>query len=414
MSILIIQRFFKWGGLILGPILWYVASITTSPVPAGILLLLGLLLLLISALLIHQFFRKNTSQIVKELEIETWPAVSDGSHNSNTDLVFWKGAFYLIHASSPFHLASTKCRLIIRRSEDAREWEEIAVLTGTARDIRDPKFLPLGDTLFLYVMLNETLNPEPFTSMFTSSRDGKKWESLRSTGHEGWLFWRPKSRDGKTWYLPAYWWEHGKSALFRTKDGISWDYVSEIYSGGRNDETAIEFLKNGDMIMTARLEYSENIFGDTRGCTQISTASHPYDTWRECTKSYVTRLDGPALFPYHGRVFAVGRYQPKTQGFIKRQGSAFTIKRTALFEVTKKGLIYLSDLPSAGDTSYAGFVIRDNTLYTCYYTSRIDRDYIWIEGMLGPSEIRVAKIDLTKLEALANEKSQTGRDSEKT
>ena len=67
------------------------------------------------------------------------------------------------------------------------------------------------------------------------------------------------------------------------------------------------------------------------------------------------------------------------------------------------GLVYLTDLPSAGDTAYTGVVLQDNQAYICYYTSELQKDYPWIIGMLEPSRIHMAKVDLSKLEALAEE-----------
>src|SRR3989304_544797 len=76
-------------------------------------------------------------------------------------------------------------------------------------------------------------------------------------------------------------------------------------------------------------------------------------------------------------------------------------KRTSLFLVKEDGLVYLSDLPSAGDTAYAGVAILGNDAYVCYYTSRIDRDYPWVAGMIGATDIRMAKISLASLAAVA-------------
>jgi hypothetical protein len=50
-----------------------------------------------------------------------------------------------------------------------------------------------------------------------------------------------------------------------------------------------------------------------------------------------------------------------------------------------------------------GVVIAGDTAYISYYTSPIDRDYSWILGMLTPSAVRMAKVDLLALEALANQ-----------
>jgi len=63
--------------------------------------------------------------------------------------------------------------------------------------------------------------------------------------------------------------------------------------------------------------------------------------------------------------------------------------------------VHLSDLPSAGDTSYAGVVRRDGHLYVDYYTSRIDRDFPWLLGMFLPSEVRMARIPVASLLALS-------------
>jgi hypothetical protein len=40
-------------------------------------------------------------------------------------------------------------------------------------------------------------------------------------------------------------------------------------------------------------------------------------------------------------------------------------------------------------------------MYACYYTSRVDRDWPWIIGMLSPSDIVMVKVDLPSMAALA-------------
>jgi hypothetical protein len=71
--------------------------------------------------------------------------------------------------------------------------------------------------------------------------------------------------------------------------------------------------------------------------------------------------------------------------------------------VRESGLAYLTDLRSAGDTSYVGLVMDGDTAYASYYTSPIGRDYAWILGMLSPSSVRIAQMDLKTLEPLADE-----------
>ena len=344
--------------------------------------------------------RPNAAYINPRLKMESWGIVADGAHNSNTDLIYWNDSFYLVHQASPAHFGSERSKLIVRKSADAHHWKAVAEFRVPGEELRDPKFAAIGSRLFLYALRNRAWNPEPYTTVYTSSQDGSSWGPLVHVQPEGWLFWHPETLDSITWYVPAYWHEHGKSILLRTSDGMSWSVVSQIYAGDRNDETAIEFLPDGRMIATGRLEGSDSIFGDARAATLIATASPPYNNW-VYTKSRVTRLDGPRLFRYDGQIFAVGRYQPGRAAPLSKQGSIFSKKRTSLFLVKEDGLTYLSDLPSAGDTSYAGAAILGDKVYVCYYTSPIDRDYPWILGMLNATDVRMARISLPSLATVA-------------
>ncbi len=369
---------------------------------AGILLLA--LVLSLGILFAYWYVRPNRSLVAESLEMESWAAVSDGAHNSNTDMIYWRDAFYLIHASSPWHFASEKCKLVVWKSSDARDWERVSELWAGGEDIRDPKFAAIGERLFVYALKNDVFTAEPYSTVYSTSEDGQTWTPFADIEAEfdGWLFWRPKTADGETWYVPVYWHEHDESLLLKSTDGEHWTWVSRIYRGERNDETAIEFLPDGRLIATARLEVSDNILGDNRASTLIAVAKAPFEHW-SVAKCQVTRLDGPYLFSYNGRVYAAGRYQPGERGFFSGLGSIFSRKRTSLFLVEEDGLTYLSDLPSAGDTSYTGVVMRDDEVYVSYYTSDVERDYSWILGMVTPSDVRVAKIDLPSLETLGRQ-----------
>jgi hypothetical protein len=354
--------------------------------------------------------RRNKAFIHPGLEIETWDAVADGAHNSNTDLVHFGGSFCLAHQTSPWHFGSEDSRLILRRSPDARWWEKVAEFQVPGEELRDPKFAVIGGRLFLYALRNRAWEPEPYTTVFSTSEDGASWGPLVDVRPEGWLFWSPKTVDSTTWYVPAYWREHGKSILLKSSDGVNWSKVSEIYEGERNDETAIEFLPDGRMIATLRLEGSGRVRGDSQASTMIAVASPPYEEWSR-VKSRVTRLDGPCLFSYGGQVFAAGRYQADRVPGLSEQGSAFSRKRTSLFLVREDGLTYLSDLPSSGDTSYSGAVVQGEVTHVSYYTSPIDKDYPWLIGMLSATDIRVAKISLPSLARLAESPPEARIDS---
>ncbi|MCP4755089.1 MAG: hypothetical protein GY866_29780 [Proteobacteria bacterium] len=354
--------------------------------------------------------KKNESHINEDLKLETWDLVNDGRHNSNSFLIHWRDEFWLAHASSIYHFATPECKLVVWRSRDAKSWTPAFELRVPGEDIRDPKFAVIKDKLFMYVLKSIDFNPEPYGTAYVATEDGENWTELKElTKNEGWLFWNPRTFDGKNFYTPAYWFLHGKSVLLKTTDGIDFEYISTIHNGksaqvnDRNDETDISFHDDGTMISTQRLEYSENLHGDKRACTNITLSKPPYDAWTEIGKDYTTRLDGPCLFTHNNRVYAVGRYNP-TVTRRKFMGSLFTVKRTSLFLVTEKGLVRLSDFPSCGDTSYGGVVLKDGCAYATYYTNDIEKEWPWLYGMIQPSHIRLAKIPLDALERVASEK----------
>ena len=326
----------------------------------------------------------------------------DGLHNSNTDLIHWRGSFWLAHAAAPWHFASARTRIVLRRSQDARAWVEVASFSVPGEDVRDPKLAIWGDRLLLYFLPNRHFpEPQPYTTLVTSSSDGLVWEKPEPVEPRGWLLWRPKPL-GDRLLVTAYWHEHGRAALLRSSDGRRFETVSEIVAGESGDETDFEILDDGRILATSRLEGDDHDawFGDPGGSTLLSVASPPYTEWRG-THDTKARLDGPCLFRLGGRVLGLGRFEPEPTGVLFRMGSILSRKRTALYLVEPTGLRVLGILPSAGDTSYVGVVLHGGSLYASYYTSRIDRDYPWIVGMLQPSEIRIARLPLAGLEALA-------------
>jgi hypothetical protein len=325
--------------------------------------------------------------------------VADGRHNSNTDLIYWNGAFWLAHASAPWHFASQNTRIVLRRSTDAHHWSEVTRFGSPGEDVRDPKFAVMGGRLWLYWLLNRHFpEPQPYTTVASSSADGQRWDEPGAVRPKGWLMWRARTHDGSTFYTGAYWNEHGEDALYRSINGREWQYVSTIVRGRSADETDVVFLEDGRLLAVSRVEGAEHDswFGDKTGGTVVSVSSPPYIEWAS-VDDFSARLDGPCLFAWNGRVFAIARYEPAARGWLFETGSILSRKRTALYEVSPSGVRLLGLVPSAGDTSYAGVALRDGDLYASYYTSRIDRDYPWIVGMLSPSDVRLARLPLALL-----------------
>lgn len=368
-------------------------------------IILGVLALAVGLTLATWALRPNRAEVDPDLVLESLDLVKDGLHNSNTDFIRLDGRYWLAYVSSPFHFGSSGSTLHLAVADSPTgPWTGVKSLKAPGDDIRDPKLAAIGGRLFLYALENRSFNPEPYRTVYSSSADGKAWDEFRPLeGLDGWLLWRTLDVGG-TRYATAYWWEHGKAVLLRSPDGVRWDIVSTVNEGERNDETEALLLPGGRLLATARLEYDESwadgALGDPRGSTLISESLPPYDSWKPLAESRLTRLDGPALFEYRGRAFAIGRYQDGT-GPLTPQGSCLARKRSSLFEVRADGLVRITDLPSSGDTSYGGVVVEGDEAWATYYSSPVDRDWAWILGMFAPSAVRIARIDLAAAAAKA-------------
>jgi hypothetical protein len=329
--------------------------------------------------------------------METCVVVDDGLHNAFTDLVVWRGNLWLVYVASPSHFASPRSQLVLLQSPNAREWREAARLSGDGEDIRDPKLAVIHDRLTLFALLNRKFDPLPYKTIHSDSTDGENWSPFVDTGSPGWLLGKPKTVDEKTWFAPAHNLQKGTAALLRSSNGLSWEIITPLCADEKADETAIEILPDGQMLSATRLENGGGLFGSPKAGTLLSSSWPPYENWKIVSRSMVTRLDGPALFPVEERYYAVGRFQPHVRGPFTWQGSIFSHKRTSLFLISESGLTWLADLPSTGDTAYAGIAAWNGQLVISYYTSDPSRDYSWIKGMLRPTRINITQITLTEL-----------------
>ena len=325
---------------------------------------------------------------------DSWTAVSNGVHNAFTDLIYWKGDFYLAFRSAPSHI-NFQSKIVVMRSTDARSWTTLVELPYTGEDIRDPKLAEIGGQLFLYALKNVDPMAEPYGTVFSSSLDGKSWQPWQDV-QPGWLFWRPATFDEKTWYVAAYSKAQDQVALFQTQDGKDWAQVSVISSGERQSETAITFTADQTIVGVIRLEGQDNLPPGT----MIVTSSYPYQQWTR-VRSQVTRLDGPSIFTYDGLIFAAGRSEPSEGILFGDQGGLFGKKRTSVYLVATTGLKKLTDLPGYGDTSYTAVVIQGQDAIVSYYSNDTRLDLPWLVGMFSAADVQIASLNLPDLEQAA-------------
>lgn len=327
-------------------------------------------------------------------------------HNENTDLTVWNGAIYLVHRTAMSQVLGPNSSLRISRSTDGGEtFTLLAVLPAVMdRDLRDPHFFTVGNALHIKALARlpvlSTKDSDVDTiPLGTHSTDGTTWSDLTPIGPNTWSYWRPKERNG-TWYSAAYSDGDDHVSLFSSTDGVTWTQGPSVYAVAEDTplETELTFMPSGKLLALVRMDGTQaELLGEQgRLRTKICWADPPYDKDFDCPQELEgQRLDGPLSFFHDGRLFHLAR---------KHLGAGGR-KRTALYEI--KGdldaggalsITELGELPSAGDTSYAGAAKIDaNRTLVTWYSGNLEKDEGWVFGMLDITDVWQATIDFSKL-----------------
>src|SRR5262249_27106772 len=157
-------------------------------------------------------------------------------------------------------------------------------------------------------------------------------------------------------------------------------------------ETELVFMPSGRLLALVRMDGTDAELLGTQGRlrTSVCWSQPPYDHF-DCPQEITgQRLDGPLAFFHGKRLFAIAR-----KHLWSPDG-----KRPALFEIggnLEGGPLTVSEigeLPSAGDTAYAGIAdIDENRSLVTWYSSHIPNDNAWWLAMMRASDIWQATID---------------------
>jgi hypothetical protein len=333
-------------------------------------------------------------------------------HNENTDLIAWKGAIYLVHRTAKSQVLGPNSSLHIYRSTDSgktfTETKRIPAPSTTdappdGRDLRDPHFYVVGDTLHI-----KALTRLPVTSVRDSrvdtisveshSTDGDTWSPLQPIGPTGWSFWRIREHAGR-YFTAAYADGDLKVTLFTSTDGIAWTQGADVYTVSEDTplETELWFLPSGRLLALVRMDGTDaELLGSTgRLRTAVCWAQAPAYDHFDCPQTLDgQRLDGPLMYGWNDRLFVIARKHLQPTGK----------KRTSLFELggTLDGgpltIREWGELPSAGDTAYAGAApIDKDRAVVSWYSGDLGDDESWIFGILALTDIWTATIDFSAL-----------------
>jgi hypothetical protein len=278
----------------------------------------------------------------------------NGQHNAFTDLVRFKGNFYLTFRSCPDgHMVHPTSSIIILSSKDTKEWKQVHRFSVEKRDTRDPHFLVFKGKLFVYTGTwysgETTLKPEDYDlnkhlGYAAWSQDGVNWHSpIMLEGTFGHYIWRA-STFGEKAYLcgrrkksfavaPRGEGPLVESAMLESDDGLIWRYRA-LFQETRGDETAFLFEPDESIIAVGR-----------RGSltAQLLRSKPSYTKWQR--KELDRYIGGPLLARWGDRYVVGGRKNTVDRG-----------PKTSMCWLVGDQLHEFAELPSGGDNSYPGFV----------------------------------------------------------
>ncbi len=227
----------------------------------------------------------------------------NGEHNAFTDLIRWRGRFWLTFRSCPDgHMVHPTSSILVLSSDDTKTWKEEHRFSVPHRDTRDPHLFDFRSKLFVYTGtwysgdgplprdqydLNKHLGYAAWTT------DGTSWHGPQQLeGTYGHYIWRAAARDGKAYLCGRRNRDYGQvsgegdlvqSAMLESDDGLIWRFHS-LFQEERGDETA--FLFEGDGSLTAVSRSSSRP-------AQLVTSKPPYTDWTR--KDLPEYVGGPLL-----------------------------------------------------------------------------------------------------------------------
>jgi hypothetical protein len=301
----------------------------------------------------------------------------NGQHNAFTDLIHWKGKYWLTFRSCPDgHMVHPTASIIILSSDDAKNWKTVHQFVVAKRDTRDPHFLAFKGKLFVYTGTWYCGDSSPDRSAYTLNRhlgyaawseDGDRWHSpVMLEGTFGHYIWRANVFGDKAYLCGRR--NHQfeitargegetvESAMLESDDGLVWK-TRALFQEDHGDETAFFFERDGSVFAIGR---------GSGGPAEIIRSPPPYTAWTR--RDLDRNVGGPLVVKWADRIVVAGRKYGKpgaTTSFYWLDPDA---------ESTGDLLTEFAELPSGGDNSYPGLVPVSPTKAIVSWYSSHERD----------------------------------------
>jgi len=285
-------------------------------------------------------------------------------HNAFTDLLFHKKRWYCVFREGSEHVSPDgSLRVIV--SDDGKKWESLALVTHPVEDLRDAKIsvTPDGRLMLNGAGMQAEKDIRYHSFSWFSDDDGKTWSKENRIGDPGFWLWRVQWHRGKA-YTMGYRTDRERTEritrFYRSEDGKNYEtLIPEVNIDKGVGEDTILFRDDDSALCLFRHETGDKM-------AFLGKSNPPYDEWEWIKLN--KRIGGPNMIQLpDGRIISAVRLY---------DGGA----RTSLcwLDPDKGTLTECLKLPSGGDTSYAGLVLKGDVLWVSYYSSHEEKTAIYL------------------------------------
>ncbi|CUS47685.1 MAG: BNR repeat-like domain [Idiomarinaceae bacterium HL-53] len=284
-------------------------------------------------------------------------------HNAFTDLVWFRDAWWCAFREGENHV-SPDGRVRLLRSKNGDSWRTVKVFEMEHADLRDPSLVvnPQNELVLLSAAkVNRSEHGYSHQVYAWVSRRGRSWKAPVPVGERDLWLWRvaflkPPAREGLGVAYKVGGDYHAR--LYKTDDAIHFEPIVNRLRGKRkpeySNESGVCFTSDGTAWCLMRRDPQPALLG---------SAEPPYEKWQ--WKNSKVRIGGPVMVALEDdRLLAVVR-------FYTIENKQLIAARTSFAWVDKEtgALTECGRLPSGGDTSYAGLVVREGVAYVSYYSA---------------------------------------------
>lgn len=284
-------------------------------------------------------------------------------HNAFTDLIWFKQALWCVFREGSEHVSPDGAFRLLRSADLGQSWQSAALIRATDADLRDAKLSidPAGKLLLLGAGALHNRDQQSHQSYIWQSNDGYSWSAAKPIGEPNiWLWrmaWQQQPRQLAQCFAVGYRVGPDKRVrLYQGDSPLQLAPLTDLYSGSYANESGLLFEADCTALCLLRRDPEHGLFGHSLP---------PYTDWQWQDVGW--RIGGPQWLQLpDGRLLACVRLY---------DGEV----RTSLCWINRQTgkLTEWQSLPSAGDCSYAGMVLRDHTLYISYYSSHEGKTSIY-------------------------------------